>query len=70
MQTVREVVEQNKTTADIYEIRNAKPTGIFYYDPEKLINDFGGHLVDETFIIKGLGGHDAIYRIWIKKAEK
>lgn len=68
MKTVRDIVEENTTTADIYEIRNAKPSGIFYYDKDKVIKDFGGHLVDETFIIKGITGHDAIYRIWIKKS--
>lgn len=66
MQTVREVVENTTTDADIFEIRNARPTGVFYYDKKKLFDDFGSRMVEEILIIKGITGHDAILRMYIK----
>lgn len=69
MQTVREIVENNETSADIFEIKNVKPTGIFYYDTDRLLNDFGGRYVENVILIKGIGGHDAVLRIYIKTGE-
>ena len=66
MQTVRETVETTETTADIYELRGIKPTGVFFYDKEKMIQEYGSRLVEETFIIKGLTGHEAIFRMYLK----
>lgn len=70
MQTVRDIVLNNETSADIFEIRNAKPTGIFYYETDRVLNDFGGRIVEDVMLIKGIGGHDAVLRIFIKTGEK
>lgn len=69
MQTVREIVENNETSADIFEIKNAKPTGIFYYDTNRLLNDFGGRYVENVVLIKGISGHDTVLRMYIKTGE-
>lgn len=68
--TVKELVEGNFSTADIYEIRNVKSTGIFYYDPDRLIKDFGGHLIDDFMMIQGITGHDAVVRIFLKTSKQ
>lgn len=71
MFTVKEVVEQNlsnHSTADIYEIRNIKPTGIFYYNNEDVIKNHGSHFVESTEMICGIRGHEAVLRIYIKKS--
>ncbi len=70
MQTVREIVENNDTSADIFEIKNAKPTGIFYYEVDRLLQDYGSRFVEEVMLIKGIGGHDAVLRMYIKTGEK
>ncbi len=70
MQTVREIIEAHETKADIFEICNVKSTGIFYYEEDRIIKDFGSRLVEETFLIKGIGGHDAILRFYLKKKEE